>query len=126
MEQCIFCKEFASSNYIIHNSLAFTRKDNFPVSLGHCEIVPIRHVDSIFKLTRKELLACSQLLTEQQSAIKRVLPDVTGFNIGINDGVSAGQTIQHCHIHLIPRREGDVPNPKGGIRGVIPGKQVYP
>ncbi len=98
--------------------------DGYPVSKGHTLIIPKRHVENYFDLTTHEQRAlwllvnrCKKLLTE------RFHPD--GFNVGINVGEAAGQSIFHVHIHLIPRYNGDVENPKGGVRGVIPGKQKY-
>lgn len=88
-------------------------------------IIPKRHVTDYFELNEDELKAANKLLHELKVEILDTDPTVTGFNIGMNCGESAGQTVFHCHIHLIPRRKGDVENPKGGIRGVIPDKQKY-
>ena len=91
----------------------------------HTLVIPKRHVASYFELTRPEVNACNQLLEKIKADIQEKDKDVSGFNIGINVGEDAGQTIFHCHIHLIPRRKGDMENPKGGVRGVIPEKQKY-
>jgi len=88
-------------------------------------ILPKRHASSIFELHQSELNAVHQLLGKMQSDISIADSTVRGFNIGVNIGEAAGQTIFHCHIHLIPRRQGDVEKPRGGVTGVIPGKQSY-
>ena len=88
-------------------------------------IIPKRHIKDYFELTEKEILACNQLTLKIKKEIMNIDPSVKGFNIGTNSGIVAGQSIMHCHIHLIPRREGDVENPQGGVRSVIPLKQHY-
>ena len=94
------------------------------MSPGHALIIPKRHVASYFDLTDEERKAMNAMLLEvKQKLDERFHPD--GYNIGINVGEDAGQSIFHCHMHLIPRFKGDVPNPKGGVRGVIPSKQLY-
>jgi diadenosine tetraphosphate (Ap4A) HIT family hydrolase len=106
------------------NDLAFAVRDGFPVSPGHTLVLPRRLVVSVFDLDPYEWRACVALLKRQ----KQVLADLyapDGFNVGVNDGAVAGQTIGHAHIHLIPRFRGDHPNPRGGVRGVIPGKASY-
>ena len=110
---------------IAQNDLAYAIRDGFPVTPLHTLIIPRRHVEDYFGLTREELLACDALLRDMKSDIARSDPTVVAFNIGMNAGRAAGQTIFHCHIHLIPRREGDVENPRGGVRHVIPGKGFY-
>ena len=107
------------------NNLAFAVKDGFPVTEGHTLIIPKRHVTDFFGLSDDELLACNQLLKELRSTILVQDELVEGFNVGMNAGATAGQTIFHCHIHLIPRRKGDVENPRGGVRHIIPGKGFY-
>jgi len=109
----------------MQNDLAFAMRDGFPVTPEHSLIIPKRHVVDYFDLTPAELVACHELLVKQRTEIRTVDPVVSGFNIGINAGASAGQTIFHCHIHLIPRREGDVANPRGGVRHLMPGKGDY-
>jgi len=109
---------------MLENDLFYARWDNFPVSRGHAEIVPHRHVESFFELTEEECEAMFELLKSMKEVIQvRYRPD--GFNIGINEGRAAGRTIDHLHIHLIPRYVGDVENPVGGIRNIIPGKGDY-
>jgi ATP adenylyltransferase len=88
-------------------------------------VIPIRHTANYFDLHQPELNACNQLLESMKEEILKQDDTVTGFNIGMNNGKDAGQTIFHCHIHLIPRRKGDVDNPRGGVRGIIPSKQSY-
>jgi diadenosine tetraphosphate (Ap4A) HIT family hydrolase len=98
--------------------------DSFPISEGHTLIVPVRHVPSVFDLSQEEQAAIWALVGKVRAALQeRLHPD--GFNIGVNDGAAAGQTIGHAHIHVIPRRKGDVPDPRGGIRWIIPGKAPY-
>jgi len=97
--------------------------DKFPVTEGHTLITPKRHVAKYFELYQPELNATQFLLSQMK--ISKADGKVSGFNMGVNDGVAAGQTIFHCHVHLIPRRDGDVENPEGGVRGVIPAKQNY-
>jgi len=109
----------------MQNELAFAIRDGFPVTELHTLIIPRRHVEDYFGLTSDELLACDALLRGLKSEIVRMDPMVTAFNIGMNAGLAAGQTIFHCHIHLIPRRAGDVVNPRGGVRHIIPGKGFY-
>lgn len=123
-EGCIFC--FSTSREIIsENELAYARYDKFPVTDLHALIIPKRHISSYFDLSRPELNACDNLLREMKRKIEQADKSVEGFNIGINNGESAGQTIFHCHIHLIPRRRGDVENPRGGVRNVVAGKGNY-
>jgi diadenosine tetraphosphate (Ap4A) HIT family hydrolase len=110
---------------IISNSLAYAMRDGFPVTPLHTLIIPRRHVASFFELTEDELSACHELLLLLKNEISQEDPSVEGFNIGVNVGQAAGQSVFHCHIHLIPRRTGDVENPKGGVRHLIPGKGFY-
>ena len=110
--------------WINENDSAVALRDLFPVSQGHTLIVPKRIVSSPFELSEQEMLDCWRLLQEERERLKSEFsPD--GFNIGINVGEAAGQTVPHVHIHLIPRYEGDVPFPRGGVRGIIPGKANY-
>lgn len=118
---CPFC---ADQNGVLRNKFAYVRADNFAVSAGHMLVIPFRHVSSFFDLTSSERNALADLLVEARELVEQNhRPD--GYNIGINVGEAAGQTIPHVHVHLIPRYKGDVPNPRGGVRGVIPGKQSY-
>ncbi|MEQ8289688.1 MAG: HIT family protein [Gammaproteobacteria bacterium] len=121
---CIFC-ELPDDRVVDKNALALAFRDPYPVTEGHTLIIPKRHEAEYFDLTDEEALACKQLLVRQKHAIMAEDVTVTGFNIGMNCGIDAGQTVFHCHIHLIPRRRGDVENPKGGIRHLIPGKGNY-
>jgi diadenosine tetraphosphate (Ap4A) HIT family hydrolase len=105
--------------------LAYAISDGFPVTEGHSLIIPKRHVATYFDLSRPELNACDDLLRQLKRRFQSTDESVSGFNIGMNAGASAGQTIFHCHIHLIPRRDGDVENPRGGVRHLIPGKGHY-
>ena len=121
---CPFCKAESERDIIASSSLSVAFFDGFPVSPGHALIIPRRHVASFFELTQEE----QQDLLNLADRVKRLVeeryhPD--GYNIGINVGEAAGQSIFHVHMHLIPRYKGDVPNPRGGVRGVIPAKQNY-
>ncbi len=121
---CLFCN-INSKDLIFDNEFAFASFDSYPVSKYHSLIVPKRHILDYFELTNDELLACNDLIKKIKKKIQNEDKTVDGFNIGTNSGVVAGQSIMHCHIHLIPRRKGDVNNPQGGVRGVIPSKQHY-
>jgi len=121
---CLFCNSKISG--IAHeNDLAYASHDTYPVSEFHCLIIPKRHVIDYFELTDEELVACNDLIKVIKEEILIKDKNVKAFNIGTNVGKIAGQSIMHCHIHLIPRREGDVENPQGGVRSVIPLKQHY-
>ncbi len=91
----------------------------------HTLIVPKRHIETYFDLYQPEINAVNHLIAKQKSKLDKLDNKITGYNIGINSGKSAGQTIFHCHIHLIPRRDNDMTNPAGGVRGVIPNKMKY-
>ena len=121
---CIFCK-IRKEELQLENKLAYSSTDSYPVSEFHSLIVPKRHVQTYFELTNEEIQACNELIMETKEKILKQDSSVKGFNIGTNAGKVAGQSIMHCHIHLIPRREGDVGNPQGGVRSVIPKKQHY-
>ena len=121
---CLFCN-INSKDLVFDNEFAFASFDSYPVSKYHSLIVPKRHILDYFELTNDELLACNDLIKKIKKKIQNEDKTVDGFNIGTNSGVLAGQSIMHCHIHLIPRRKGDVDNPQGGVRGVIPSKQHY-
>lgn len=122
---CFICRKFNNGDFLLENDLAFALWDGFPVTKGHALICPKRHEADYFELTEDEILAIHDLIHRFSEDLSEADASVTGFNIGINCGKSAGQTVFHCHVHLIPRRDGDVENPKGGVRGVIPGKMGY-
>ena len=121
---CIFCY-IRKEELQFENQLAYSSIDSYPVSRFHSLIVPKRHVETYFELTNEEIQACNELILKTKEKILKEDSRVEGFNIGINAGKVAGQSIMHCHVHLIPRREGDVENPQGGVRSVIPKKQHY-
>ena len=121
---CIFCK-IKHEELQFENQLAYSSIDSYPVSKFHSLIVPKRHVETYFELNNEEIQACNELILKTKKKILKQDSSVKGFNIGTNVGKTAGQSIFHCHIHLIPRREGDVDNPQGGVRSVIPKKQHY-
>ena len=123
-DSCIFCKK-DKKKFVYSTDLFFVVRDGYPVTKYHTLIIPYRHVANYFDLNNKELNDLNKILKKQQKSILDLDKSIKGFNIGINSGIVAGQTIMHCHIHLIPRREGDVENPQGGVRGVIPSKQHY-
>lgn len=124
MNECIFCN-LKALNIVRETKTFYVIYDAFPVTRYHTLIIPKRHVKEYFGLTPDEAKTCNELLHEMKAFIVSQDPSVEGFNIGMNCGEIAGQTIMHCHIHLIPRRKGDMANPRGGIRGVIPEKQSY-
>jgi len=120
---CIFCQREISES-LFSNDLAIAVTDTSPVSPGHTLIIPRRHFTSLFEATREERAALWDLTEKtRQYLLSKYTPD--GFNIGINDGTAAGQTVMHLHIHLIPRYAGDTTDPRGGIRWVIPEKARY-
>lgn len=118
---CLFCRfEDQSVNKIFVQSENFyARLDNFPAVPGHLEIVPKKHVVSFFELTRDEVAEAYELMREAQGMLAaHFRPD--GYTIGINEGRAAGRSVDHLHIHLIPRHDGDVADPRGGIRQILP------
>jgi len=121
---CLFCNA-KESGIAAENQFAYASYDSYPVSDFHCLIIPKRHVKDYFEMSDEELLACNDLITKIKNEILAKDKSVKAFNIGTNAGKISGQSIMHCHIHLIPRREGDVDNPQGGVRSVIPKKQHY-
>ncbi len=124
MKSCPFCN-MDESSIILRNELCYAVFDRYPVSKGHLLVIPFRHFASLFEATDEELDAARSLIFRAKGMLdKEFHPD--GYNIGVNIGRSAGQSIMHLHIHVIPRYKGDVKNPKGGVRGVIPLKQSYP
>lgn len=123
-EECVFCRAESTKEIIASSVLSLAFFDGFPVSPGHVLVIPRRHVASFFDLTEEEVVDLMSLMHQVKALVDaRFHPD--GYNVGINVGEAAGQSVFHVHLHLIPRYSGDVPNPKGGVRGVIPGKQRY-
>lgn len=116
-ENCPFCK--TQSSTIAENSMAIAFEDKYPIVKYHTLITPLRHTPSFFNLGTFERKACLLLIDEVRQIIMRKDKTVTGFNVGFNDGEDAGQTVFHSHIHVIPRRKDDVPNPRGGIRNML-------
>ncbi|WP_212747652.1 HIT domain-containing protein [Fodinibius saliphilus] len=123
-ENCIFCS-ITDAGIVASNKLFVAIKDEYPVTKEHTLLIPKRHTESFIDLTQPEMNAYSQLLKEITRDLENEDSTITGFNIGNNEGKAAGQTVEHCHIHVIPRRDGDTEDPTGGIRKVIPGKGDY-
>ena len=121
---CLFCN-INESGCTHKNDLAYASYDSYPVAKHHCLIIPKRHIKDYFDLSKDELIACDELIKIVKEEILFKDQTVNGFNLGTNIGKVSGQSILHCHFHLIPRRKGDVENPQGGIRSVIPNKQHY-
>jgi len=120
---CIFCN-LEPDRIISESDYTLTIRDGFPVSGGHTLIIPKRHVESFFELQAIEKAAVLQAMDEAKETLdKEFSPD--GYNIGINDGEAAGQTVMHLHVHLIPRYKGDTEDPRGGVRHIFPGKAKY-
>lgn len=125
MKDCVFCQNFMPNKKpLLQNKLAIAYFDEFPVSKGHILIISKRHATTFFDLTKEEQISLITLLNECKEYIdKKYNPD--GYNVGLNCGEFAGQSVMHVHMHLIPRYKGDVSNPRGGIRGIIPNKKNY-
>ncbi len=121
---CPFC-EMPQGRIVSENKFCYAVRGLYPVTEHHMLVIPKRHVSDCFDLSQPERNAVYALLEQQRTLIQEIDKSVTGFNTGANSGLDAGQTILHCHIHLIPRRKGDMDDPRGGVRGVIPGKQSY-
>ncbi|TYB32483.1 MAG: HIT family protein [Flexistipes sinusarabici] len=120
---CPFCN-FEQNEIILKNKLCYARFDKYPVNQGHLLIIPFRHFDNYFDATYDEKISVLSLLEKSKKHIdEKYFPN--GYNVGINIGQSAGQTVMHLHVHLIPRYDGDIDNPTGGVRGVIPNKRIY-
>jgi ATP adenylyltransferase len=122
---CRFCHDEVLSRVVEEYETVWAIKDGYPVSDGHHLVLPKRHTPDWFSMTENEKRDADALIRMLQKRLSESDRTITGFNVGINSGESAGQTIFHAHIHLIPRRDGDTPNPRGGVRGVIPGKMGY-
>ena len=121
---CLFC-HLPADRIVAETPNLVAIRDGFPVSTGHTLLIPRRHVASFRDLAPAEWADVLALARDLSAELQASDPSITGFNLGINDGAVAGQSIFHCHIHLIPRRTGDHPHPRGGVRGVIPAKQGY-
>jgi diadenosine tetraphosphate (Ap4A) HIT family hydrolase len=120
---CPFCSP-VPDKIVLQNLLCYARYDRYPVSKGHLLIVPFRHVANFFELTENERKAALELVWQTGAKLESDLqPD--GYNVGVNVGQAAGQTVMHAHLHLIPRYHGDVPDPRGGVRWIIPTKARY-
>ena len=125
LSDCRFCGSRFEKDVIQTHGSVVAIEDRFPVTPGHCLIVPRRHTPDWFSMSEKERRDAEILILKLKEWLLAKDETITGFNLGMNCGKSAGQTIFHAHIHLIPRRGGDTPNPTGGVRGVIPGKRDY-
>ena len=125
MKDCPFCYHNIKDRIVAEQNLVVAIQDNYPVTNGHLLIVPKRHMKDYFFMNETEKKDIGVLITKLKNRIIERDHSVTGFNIGTNIGESAGQTIFHAHIHLILRRNGDTPHPRGGVRGVVPEKMSY-
>ena len=121
----MFCRWIQTEKAVETHGTVAAFYDGHPVTAGHLLIVPLRHTAGGFSMTAQESRDSEVLIRTLVERIGKSDPSVTGFNIGTNIGASAGQAVFHAHIHLIPRRDGDCDNPKGGVRGVIDGKRGY-
>lgn len=124
-QTCPFCGAGVLEGATLRSETAMALRDAFPASEGHMLVLPKRHVADYFDLTAAERRDIDDLLGQARGLILESDPTVAGFNVGINCGIVAGQTVLHAHVHLIPRRAGDVPDPRGGVRAVMPGKVRY-
>ena len=123
-EECLFCNK-KKQKIIYSSEFIYVVRDSFPVTKYHSLIIPHRHVSNFFDLNKDELKDLSVALKKERESLLNLDKKITAFNVGVNSGKDAGQSIMHCHIHLIPRRKGDIENPRGGVRGVIPSTQKY-
>jgi diadenosine tetraphosphate (Ap4A) HIT family hydrolase len=124
-EDCIFCNKTNCKVISTTKHFFIIRDTAYPVTKHHTLIIANRHVVDFFDLTKDEMSDLDEVLKEQKEELKKLDKEISAFNVGVNIGKDAGQSIMHCHIHLIPRRKGDVEDPRGGVRGVIPEKQKY-
>ena len=124
-DQCIFCNKTNCKVIQITNFFFILRDTAYPVTKHHTLIIANRHVSDYFDLKQEEIIELNEILNNQKKELQELDNEITGFNVGVNIGKDAGQSIMHCHVHLIPRRKGDVEDPRGGVRGVIPSKQKY-
>lgn len=125
LRNCPFCADRVKVRSVEEHGTAIAIRDRYPVTKYHTLVMPLRHTPDFFTMTSQERRDAEALILSLKNEILKNDPSVTGFNMGVNCGESAGQTIMHAHIHLIPRRDGDTPNPRGGVRGVIPDKMAY-
>jgi len=121
--KCPFCNP-PDEDVVARNDLCYARWDGYPVSRGHVLVIPFRHTPDFFSMTPKERVALLDLVASCRGLISREFSPA-GYNIGFNVGTVAGQTVMHCHCHVIPRYVGDVPDPRGGVRGVVPGNRGF-
>lgn len=120
---CPFCNP-PEDEIVLQNNLCYARYDRYPVSPGHLLLIPYRHIPTLFDATDAEEIALLALVREAKTLLDgRFHPD--GYNVGVNVGKAAGQTVMHLHVHVIPRYEGDVEDPRGGVRGAVPERRVY-
>ena len=124
-KECIFCNKKNCKIISSSNHFFIIRDTAYPVTKHHTLIITNRHISDYFDLNNDELKDLNQILKIQKKKLQLLDKEISGFNVGVNIGKDAGQSIMHCHIHLIPRRKGDVSDPRGGVRGVIPSKQKY-
>ena len=121
---CIFCSK-EKLNIIYEDDIFYVIRDAYPVTTDHTLIILNEHNKTYFDLRDKDIVQLNNIIKFQKDSLIGKDNRITGFNIGINQGETAGQTVMHLHIHLIPRRKGDIDDPRGGVRGVIPSKQKY-
>ena len=124
MEDCLFC-DFDNDELIEEGQYCYARRDGYPVSEHHSLVIPKRHVASYFDLDEDEVIDMHRMVVQMKARIESMDKTVSGFNVGVNVGRDAGQSVFHVHMHLMPRRKGDIDNPQGGVRGVIPAKRTY-
>ena len=122
ISSCIFCNLVRP--ILAESILSVAFLDGFPVSIGHALIVPRRHVVTIWDVTPEEYTDAFNLVRDVKDVLQKQF-EPQGFNVGVNCGETAGQSVWHAHIHVIPRYTGDVPSPRGGVRNIIPGKGNY-
>jgi len=125
MTACPFCQRLASADVTEASAHAVAFADGYPVAPGHTLVVPRRHVASVFDLAAEEYAALWALVAAVRARLASSGEGADGFTVGVNDGASAGQTVGHAHVHVIPRRAGDVGDPRGGVRWVLPGRAGY-
>jgi diadenosine tetraphosphate (Ap4A) HIT family hydrolase len=121
MEDCPFCMRITAGDVTSASATAVAFPDAYPVAEGHLLVVPRRHVEDLFTLGEEDWYGVWALVREVQAQA----PSADGWNVGVNAGTTAGQTVAHAHVHLIPRHVGDVPDPRGGVRWVLPDRADY-